>query len=84
MRTTVTLEADTELLLREQARKTGRSFKVVLNDSIRRALAQQDKQTTRLAPLFSQPFPPSLAGESFNQLAEQWDDETTLQELSSS
>jgi hypothetical protein len=39
MRTTVTLDPDVERLLREAVRKSGQSFKVVLNRAIREALA---------------------------------------------
>ena len=38
MRTTVTLDPDVEHLLREAVRKSGKSFKVVLNRAIREAL----------------------------------------------
>ncbi len=40
MRTTVTLDPDVEQLLREAVRKTGKSFKVVLNRAVRDGLAQ--------------------------------------------
>ncbi len=39
MRTTVTLDADTESLLREAMRQRGQSFKQALNDAVRRGLA---------------------------------------------
>ncbi|MBS0400307.1 MAG: antitoxin [Proteobacteria bacterium] len=38
MRTTVTLDSDVERLLRKQVRKTGASFKLVLNNAIRAGL----------------------------------------------
>lgn len=38
MRTTVTLDADTERLLRSAMRERNASFKVVLNEAIRRGL----------------------------------------------
>lgn len=40
MRTTVTLDADTESLLREAMRQRGQSFKQALNDAVRRGLAE--------------------------------------------
>ena len=40
MRTTVTLDADVEQLLREAVRKSGKSFKVVLNRAVREGLAK--------------------------------------------
>jgi hypothetical protein len=39
MRTTVTVDQDAELLLHEAMRQTGQSFKVVLNQAIRKGLA---------------------------------------------
>jgi hypothetical protein len=41
MRTTVTLDADTEALLRKRMRERGVSFKQALNDAIREGLAPQ-------------------------------------------
>lgn len=41
MRTTVTLDADVEALLRETMRKHGQNFKQALNDAIRAGLAQR-------------------------------------------
>ena len=38
MRTTVTIDPDTEALLRGEAARTGQSFKVVLNQAVKRAL----------------------------------------------
>ncbi len=38
MRTTVTLDADTESLLREAMRQRGQTFKQTLNDAVRRGL----------------------------------------------
>jgi len=78
MRTTVTIDPDTEALLREEVTRSGLSFKEVLNRSIRRALG---RPTAELAvePIFHAPFPPDLG--SFNRLADAWDDEDTLREL---
>lgn len=39
MRTTVTLDADTESLLREAMRQSGHTFTQALNDAVRRGLA---------------------------------------------
>lgn len=79
MRTTVTIDADTELLLKEEAARTGQSFKAVLNGAIRRALAAAPPPL-EIRPLFSAPFPSDLG--SFNRLADQWEDDETLKELS--
>lgn len=83
MRTTVTIDPDTENLLREEVRRTGRSFKEVLNLSIRRSLlpASQKDRRIRIAPLFLAAFPAEFTGVNFNRLADELDDETTLREL---
>ncbi len=39
MRTTVTLDADTESMLREAMRQRGQTFKQALNDAVRQGLA---------------------------------------------
>ena len=57
MRTTVTLEADTERLLRGAMRERNVSFKVALNDAIRRGLrtragsGAEPRFTTRAKPM---------------------------------
>ncbi len=81
MRTTVTLDADTEHLLRERVRKTGKSFKETLNDAIRRGISAKGGKPIRVTPLFTQPFPREFSKTSMNGLAEAWDDEETLLEL---
>lgn len=83
MRTTVTIDPDTENLLREEVRRTGQSFKEVLNRSIRRSLlaAPGDSRRVSIAPLFPAAFPSELGAASFNRLADELDDETTLREL---
>ncbi|MCB1225726.1 MAG: hypothetical protein KDK99_07960 [Verrucomicrobiales bacterium] len=81
MRTTVTIDPDTEILLKETARKTGRSFKVILNEAVRTALGQSGQRQVKVMPLFSAPFPKNLADANFNRLADEWDDGETLHEL---
>tara|TARA_R110002049_G_scaffold90082_2_gene226087 strand:- start:246 stop:497 length:252 start_codon:yes stop_codon:yes gene_type:complete len=81
MRTTVTIDPDTEVLLKEAARESGRSFKVVLNEAIRSALGKRAHGKIRVEPLFSVPFPRHLNGANFNQLADEWEDDETLREL---
>ena len=41
MRTTLTLEDDVAARLQAEARRTGRSFKAVVNDHLRRSLVQR-------------------------------------------
>lgn len=82
MRTTVTIDPDTEHLLREEVQRTGQSFKEVLNRSIRRALLSRGEVVDlRVEPLFTAPFPAELQSLSMNRLADVLDDEETLREL---
>ena len=82
MRTTVTIDADTEALLKDEAARTGQSFKAVLNQAVKRALGRRQAEV-RVKPLFSAPFPAELVQQNFNRLAAEWDDEETVKELSS-
>jgi len=83
MRTTVTIDPDTEILLREEARRTGKSFKRVLNEAIRSALGgRRDAEPARVEPLFSRPLPSEFDEANFNELADEWDAEETLREVS--
>jgi len=82
MRTTITIDADTEALLRQEVQRTGLSFKMVLNQAIKRALGRRPSGV-QLQPLFSAPFPPELTRQSFNRLAAEWEDEDTILELGS-
>jgi hypothetical protein len=81
MRTTITIDPDTEALLKEETARSGQSFKVVLNQSIRRALGHRARPAVALQPLFTAAFPPALLETSMNRLADALDDEETLREL---
>jgi hypothetical protein len=78
----VTIDPDTDALLKEEAARTGQSFKAVLNQAVKRALGRPST-TARVEPLFCAPFPAELAQQSFNRLAAEWEDEDTVKELSS-
>jgi hypothetical protein len=82
LRTTITIDADTEALLRLEVERTGLSFKVVLNQAIKRALGRR-ASGVQVQPLFAAPFPPELAQQSFNRLDAKWEDEDTILELGS-
>ncbi len=82
MRTTVTIDPDTEALLKEEVRRTGQSFKKVLNRSIRRDLGRRETgRNVKVVPLFKEPFPSELMNVTMNRLADELDDEETLREL---
>src|SRR5512139_3925135 len=48
MRSTIKLDDDVAKALREQARRTGQSFKAVVNTTLRRGLTRGDRPTPRL------------------------------------
>ncbi len=83
MRTTVTLDPDTESLLNEEMRRTRLSFKQVLNESIRRSLLAPQPGDVRhtVTPIFPAAFPAEFSNVSFNRLADELDDAVTLREL---
>ena len=78
----MTLEADTEALIRQEAARTGSSFKEVLNQAVRRSLGPRSGKV-RVKPLFPVAFPPGLEASNFNRLSADWEDEDTLREISS-
>ncbi len=59
MRTTVTLDADTESLLREAMRQRGQTFKQALNDAVRRGLVGVAADPER-PPFVQRSFPMGL------------------------
>jgi hypothetical protein len=71
MKRTVTFDADAEVLLGEEVRRTGLSFKEVLNRSIRRVLLGGAKEQRKISvePLLKGPFPNSFQSRSFNRLS---------------
>lgn len=75
------MDPDTDHLIREQVRKSGRSFKQTLNDAIRRGIRPVEKDRLVVEPLFEKAFPEELRHVSFNRLADELDDEETLREL---
>ena len=77
----MTIDPDTEHLLREEATRTGHSFKEVLNQSIRRALSRPASERIEVEPLFAASFPTEFAEQSMNRLADALDDEDTIREL---
>ena len=52
MRTTLTLDDDLYMALSERARITGRSFKEVVNEALRRGLAPSTRRPTVEPPAF--------------------------------
>ena len=74
MRTTLTLDDDLADALNRAARLTGRSFKAVVNDTLRRGLAQSGIGTAGLEPFVVEPqscgWMPGIDPLRFNQLVD--------------
>ena len=69
MRTTLTLDEDVAKLLEKEVRKTGHSFKQVVNDTLRRGITaskQPRRKRFKVKPWNLQPPP----GQSFDKVEE--------------
>lgn len=77
MRTTVTLDADTEMLLRRQMSERGVSFKQALNDAVREGLAgpPRSKQDRFRTPTFELGIPTVSLDRALHVSAELEDEE---------
>ena len=76
MRTTVTLDADVVRTLKDEVHRSGRPFKVVLNQAIRHGLAPNDPRPRaryRLKAHASR-LAPGVDPLRFNQLADELED----------
>ena len=75
MRTTLTLDDDVASKLKAQARRTGRPFKDVVNDALRRGLATgtpaQPRVPFRVATRDLGPVRPGISFDNIGELLEQ-------------
>jgi hypothetical protein len=75
MRTTLTLDDELARQLKETSRRTDESFKVVVNDAIRRGLRLADQPEPRLPPFVVEPkacgFRPGIDPRRLNRLADE-------------
>lgn len=75
MRTTVTRDADVARQLREEARRSGRSFKEVVNDALKRGLAAGAAPAPRPGRFRVRPkacgFQPGIDLRRLNQLVDE-------------
>jgi hypothetical protein len=84
MRTTLTLEADVAARLKSEVRRTGRSFKAVVNEALKRGLGLMGKPVR--PPRFEvRPhafgFKPGIDLDRLNQLADELDAEHAARKL---
>ena len=84
MRTTVTLDPDVEMLLRQVMRERGQSFKEILNDSLRQVLTGSLHQTVSHYELKPRPMGlrPSIDLTKANQMAADLEDEEIIRKIS--
>jgi len=86
MRTTLTLERDVAARLKNEARRTGRSLKAVVNDALRRGLGLSGKAPR--PPRFEVTphafgFKPGIDLDRLNQLADELDSDDAARKLGS-
>ncbi len=83
MRTTLTLDADVEARLKSETRRTGKPFKVVVNDAIRRGLG--GRRAANRTPFHVTPhafgFRPGVDPDRLNQLADELETEAVGSKL---
>lgn len=86
MRTTLTLDDDLAEALNRAARLTGRSFKAVVNETLRRGLAQSGSGTAGLEPFVVEPqscgWMPGIDPLRLNQLVDGLEIEALLRKQS--
>ncbi|MFN8105286.1 MAG: antitoxin [Acidimicrobiia bacterium] len=78
MRTTVTLDADTEALLRRHMKAKGVSFKVALNDAVRAGLAVPSRLDEAFRTVTSDMGVPAVNLDRALQLAAELEDDELL------
>lgn len=84
MRTTLTLESDVADALQREARRTGRPFKAVVNDALKRGLGLA-RRAARVPPFEVHPralgLKPGIDANRLNQLADELEVEAQARKL---
>lgn len=80
MRTTVTLDPDTEHLIRREVRRGGSSFKRILNEAIRRGLVSPPNERSGAVEVktFCSPYFPGVDRTRLQQLADELETEALV------
>jgi hypothetical protein len=81
MRTTVTLDADVEALLKQLMRERGMSFKRAINHAVRAGLADPTSTTSVRTPTFRMGFEPAIPWDKALRLAAELEDEELARRL---
>jgi hypothetical protein len=79
MRTTITLDADVEALVKKQMRKRGITFKQAVNDAIRAALAPKERRAVSFPTYHMGPM--NIPGHKALQLAGELDDQHIIETM---
>ena len=80
MRTTVTLDPDTEAMIKKLMRERGLTFKQALNEAIRKGLGSPRRTATR-TPTFRMGFEPAIPLDRALRLAGEMEDEEIARKL---
>jgi len=80
MRTTVTLDADTEAMVKRLMKERGLSFKEAVNEAIRRGLGTSRRTKVR-TPSFRMGFEPKIPWDRALQLAGELEDAEVARKL---
>ena len=78
MRTTLTLEPDGARLIDEAVHRERRPMKQIVNDALRRALAPETERERFRVDAHESAIRPGLDPMRMNQLADELDDESTM------
>ncbi len=81
MRTTVTLDGDTEALIKALMRDRGLTFKEAINAAIRAGLAVNGGDATFQTPTFAMGFDPAVPWDKALRLATEVEDQETIRKL---
>jgi hypothetical protein len=82
MRTTITLEADVEVLLKTAMKERGLSFKEALNSAVRAGLTQPQQKKPFVQKTFAMGAPQNFRWDKIMAIADAIEDEEILRKLS--
>lgn len=84
MRTTVTLDDDLHTRLERRAQREGRSFREVLNETVRRALTEETPTRPYRVQVHHARLGPGIDPDRLNQLVDELDSEEQIEKLARS
>lgn len=81
MRTTLTIDDDLAALLHDQARRTGRTFRDVVNEALREGLLRGETETPCIPPVHDLGIRPGVDLTKALQLVGQLEDEEVVRKM---